>query len=69
MSHQKAMLRMIETKTDCQRKNTRGSRSRLYLKLKGIKTKKLLMPHQKAMHRMIVKTDWKRMEYQPVKTT
>lgn len=54
MSHQKVMLRMI-VKTDCQRKNTRGSRSRLYLKLKGIKTKKLLMPHQKALHRMIVK--------------
>lgn len=51
---------MFFPSSDWQTKNTRGgSRSILHLEIKGIKTKNLLMSHQKAMLRMIeTKTDW-----------
>lgn len=52
---------MFFPSSDWQTKNTPGgSRSILHLEIKGIKTKNLLMSHQKAMRRMIVKTDCQR---------
>lgn len=55
---------MFFPSSDWQTKNTRGgSRSILHLEIKGIKTKNLLMSHQKAILRMIVKTDCQRKKY------